>query len=116
MIPEIELDNIDSASMLALKQRAIECLNIACALLRKNKGLNIHLLSCKCGTHPTGKTLVSILYSADDNEVRLHVLDKVFKDENLKADASVGIKPGMSLKTKILLRVARLLYTHRKDY
>jgi len=115
MIPEIELDNIDSAGMLTLKRQAMEYLNTAAMLLKKNKNIDIRILRCECGTCSFGDTLVRVLYSADGHEVRLHILDMVFKDESMKIDAAIGIKPDMSLNAKALLRIAHMLYVHRKD-
>jgi hypothetical protein len=47
--------------------------------------------------------------------VLLKVVESIFKDYQRPADAEIGIKPGMEMKHKIILRLAYVLYKHRED-
>lgn len=61
------------------------------------------------------KLIFKIIYSVDGNTIILLVAESVFKDYQRKVDTKIGIKPGMEMRHKIILRLAYLLYTHRED-
>jgi hypothetical protein len=45
----------------------------------------------------------------------INLIEGVFKDFDRKSDKDIGIKPGMSLRQKVILRLAYVLYKHRED-
>lgn len=63
----------------------------------------------------TNKLIFKIIYSVNSNTVTLLVAESIFKEYQKQIDAKIGIKPGMEMRHKIILRLAYLLYTHRED-
>ena len=59
--------------------------------------------------------IFKIIYSVDGNTVKLLVAESVFNEYQRQVDTKIGIKPEMKMETKIILRLAYLLYTHKED-
>ena len=60
--------------------------------------------------------MLKIIYSVDGRTIVLRVIEQVFKDYQRQIDAKIGIKPEMKMGSKIILRLAYLLFTHRNDF
>jgi hypothetical protein len=60
--------------------------------------------------------IFKIQCSINGHEVALNILESVFKDYHRPiGDEKIGIKLDMSMKAKIILRLAYILYRHRED-
>lgn len=86
----------------------------AVKLLKHNKKIDIEIADCEWLVI-LNKLIFKIIYSVDSNTVTLLVAESVFKEYQKQIDAKIGIKPGMEMKHKVILRLAYLLYTHRED-
>ena len=62
------------------------------------------------------KLILKITCLVDGRTVTIRVVESVFKDYKRLVDDNIGIKPEMKMGTKIVLRLAYLLYTHRNDF
>ena len=62
------------------------------------------------------KLILKITCLIDNRTVTIRVLESVFKDYQRQVDDKIGIKPEMKMGSKIILRLAYLLYTHRNDF
>ena len=98
----------------AKKYDAEKYLAEAAKLLKRNKKINIEIVDCEWFV-VANKLMLKIIYSVDNRTITLRVIESVFKDYQRKIDAKIGIKPGMKMEHKIILRLAYLLYTHRED-
>ena len=83
--------------------------------LRRNKKIDIEKVDYEWFV-VANKLMLKIIYSVDGRTIVLRVIEQVFKDYQRKIDAKIGIKPGMKMGTKIILRLAYLLFTHRNDF
>ena len=82
--------------------------------LRRNKKIDIEITDCEWLV-VANKLILKIIYSVNGHAIVLRVVEQVFKDYQRQVDAKIGIKPGMEMRHKIILRLAYLLYTHRED-
>ena len=82
--------------------------------LRRNKKIDIEITECKWLV-VANKLILKIIYSANGHTTTLRVIEQVFKDYQRQVDARIGIKPEMKMESKIVLRLAYLLYMHRED-
>lgn len=110
---QIEIDGI----LQGVKEyNAEKYLAEAAKLLLRNKKLNVEVESCRWYIHNiNNEPMLKIWYSVDGDRVFLIVTESVFKDYQRQFDTEIGIKPGMQMKHKIILRLAYLLYKHRGD-
>ena len=82
--------------------------------LRRNKKIDIEITDCEWLVI-ANKLVLKIIYSANGHTTTLRVVESVFKDYQRQVDARIGIKPEMKMESKIVLRLAYLLYMHRED-
>lgn len=112
------MDQVEIDGMLqgAKEYNAEKYLADAAKLLSRNKKLNVEINDCEWYVNDiTNRLVLKIWYSVDGHDVLLRVVESVFKDYQRQADHDIGIKPGMEMKHKIILRLAYLLYKHRED-
>ena len=110
---QMEIDNMLQG---AKKYNAEKYLAEAAKLLKCNKKIDIEIVDCEWYVSEIANKLIfKIIYSVDGNTITLLVAESVFKDYQRKVDTKIGIKPGMEMRHKIILRLAYLLYTHRED-
>ena len=98
----------------AKKYDAEKYLAEAAKLLKRNKKIDIEIVDCEWFV-VANKLMLKIIYSVNGHAIILRVVEQVFKDYQRKIDAKIGIKPEMKMNSKIILRLAYLLYTHRED-
>ena len=110
------MDQVEIDGMLqgAKEYAAEKYLAEAIKLLRCNKKIDIETADCEWLVI-TNKLIFKIIYSVNSNTVTLLVAESIFKEYQKQIDAKIGIKPGMEMRHKIILRLAYLLYTHRED-
>ena len=110
------MDQVEIDGMLqgAKEYDAEKYLVEAVKLLKRNKKIDIEIADCEWFVI-TNKLIFKIIYSVSGHTVTLRVVESIFKDYQRQIDAKIGIKPGMEMKHKIILRLAYLLYTHRED-
>lgn len=110
---QVEIDNMLQE---AKKYKAEKYLAEAAKLLRLNKKIDIEIVDCEWYVNPSAaKPVFKIIYSVDRHTVTLRVGESTFKEYQRQFDDKIGIKPGMEMKHKIMLRLAYLLFTHRED-
>ena len=98
----------------AKKYDAEKYLAEAAKLLKRNKKIDIEIVDCEWFV-VANRLILKIIYSVSGRTIILRVVESVFKDYQRQIDAKIGIKPGMEMRHKIILRLAYLLYTHRED-
>ena len=98
----------------AKKYDAEKYLTKAVKLLERNKKINIEVADYEWFVI-AHELIFKIIYSVDGNTVTLLVTESVFNEYQRQVDAKIGIKPEMKMESKIVLRLAYLLYTHRED-
>ena len=82
--------------------------------LRRNKKIDVEITDCEWFV-VANKLILKIIYSANGHNVILRIVESVFKDYQRPVDTKIGIKPEMKMYSKIILRLAYLLYTHIYD-
>ena len=108
---QVEIDNkIQEAE----KYNAEKYLALAVGALKRNMKIDIKIVDCEWFV-VANKLILKIIYSVSGRAIILRVVESVFKDYQRQIDAKIGIKPGMEMRHKIILRLAYLLYTHRED-
>ena len=105
---------IDDKIQEAEKYNAEKYLVEAVKSLRRNMKIDIKITECKWFV-VANKLALKIIYSANGHNVILRVVESIFKDYQRQVDAKIGIKPEMKMGSKIILRLAYLLYTHIYD-
>lgn len=91
-------------------------LDQAVKLLYKNKKIKIDVREAEWHiSEIKGDLVLGVSFIADGHYSIINILETIFKDYQRQYDATIGIKPGMDMKTKIVLRLAYLLYTHRSN-
>ena len=110
----MEQMEIDNMLQEAKKYDAEKYLAEAVKLLKRNKKIDIEVADCEWFV-VANKLILKIIYSINGHAIVLRVVESVFKDYQRKVDTKIGIKPGMEMRHKIILRLAYLLYTHRED-
>ena len=110
------MDQVDANNMPqeAKKYEAEKYLSEAAKWLRRIKKIDIEIVDCEWFV-VANKLVLKIIYSVSGYTVILKVVESVFKDHQRQVDAKIGIKPEMKMGSKIILRLAYLLYTHRED-
>ena len=98
----------------AKKYNAEKYLAEAAKLLRLNKKIDIEIVDCEWFV-VANRLILKIIYSVSGHAVILRVIEQVFKDYQRQVDTKIGIKPEMKMESKIVLRLAYLLFTHRND-
>ena len=111
----MEQTEIDNMIQEAKKYEAEKYLAEAAKLLKRNKKIDIEIVDCEWFV-VANRLILKIIYSVNGHAVILRVIEQAFKDYQRPADAKIGIKPGMEMRYKIILRLAYLLYTHRNDF
>ena len=110
----MEQMEIDNMLQEAKKYDAEKYLAEAVKLLKRNKKIDIEIADCEWFV-VANKLILKIIYSANGHAIVLRVVESIFKDYQRQIDAKIGIKPEMKMESKIVLRLAYLLYTHRED-
>ena len=110
----MEQMEIDNMLQEAKKYDAEKYLAEAVKLLKRNKKIDIEIADCEWFV-VANKLILKIIYSVSGRAIILRVVESVCKDDQRQIDAKIGIKPGMEMRHKIILRLAYLLYTHRED-
>ena len=110
------MDQVEIDGMLqkAEEYDAEKYLAMAVKSLRRNKKIDIERVDYEWFV-VANKLMLKIIYSVDGRTIVLRVIEQVFKDYQRKIDAKIGIKPEMKMSSKIILRLAYLLFTHRED-
>ena len=98
----------------AKRYNAEKYLALAVGALKRNFKVDVDIKDCKWLV-VANKLILKITCLVDGRTVTIRVLESVFKDYQRQVDANIGIKPEMKRITKITLRLAYLLYTHRND-
>ena len=106
---------IDNKIQEAKKYNAEKYLVEAVKSLRRNKKIDIEIVDYEWFV-AANKLMLKIIYLVDNRTITLRVVESVFKDYQRQVDANIGIKPEMKMGSKIVLRLAYLLYTHRYDF
>ena len=99
----------------AKKYNAEEYLAEAVSSLKRNFKVDVDIKDCKWLV-VANKLILKITCLVDGRTVTIRVVESVFKDYQRQVDAKIGIKPEMKMGSKIILRLAYLLYTHREDF
>ena len=111
------MDQVEIDGMLqkAEEYDAEKYLAMAVKSLRHNKKIDIERVDYEWFV-VANKLMLKIIYSVDNRTIVLRVIEQVFKDYQRKIDTKIGIKPEMKMDSKIILRLAYLLFTHRNDF
>lgn len=96
-------------------QDAKRYLVMAVKAIKRNFKIDIDIKDCKWLV-VANKPILKITCLIDNRTVTIRVPESVFKDYQRQVDARIGIKPEMKMGSKIILRLAYLLYTHRNDF
>ena len=110
----MEQTEIDNMIQEAKKYEAEKYLTKAVKLLERNKKINIEVADYEWFVIAY-ELIFKIIYSVDGNTVKLLVAESVFNEYQRQVDTKIGIKPEMKMESKIVLRLAYLLYMHRGD-
>lgn len=110
------MDQVEIDGMLqgAKEYDAEKYLAEAAKLLKRNKKIDIEIVDCEWLV-VANRLILKIIYSVSGHTIVLRVIEQAFKDYQRQADAKIGIKLEMKMRSKIILRLAYLLYTHRED-
>ena len=111
----MEQAEIDNMIQEAKKYDAEKYLAEAAKLLKRNKKIDIEIVDCEWFV-VANRLILKIIYSVSGHAIILRVIEQAFKDYQRPADAKIGIKPWMKMGSKIVLRLAYLLFTHRNDF
>ena len=111
----MEQAEIDNMIQEAKKYEAEKYLAEAAKLLKRNKKIDIEIVDCEWFV-VANKLILKIIYSVSGHAIILRIVEQVFKDYQRPVDAKIGIKPEMKMGSKIILRLAYLLFTHRNDF
>ena len=106
---------IDDKIQEAKRYNAEKYLALAAGALKRNFKIDIDIKDCKW-LAVANKLILKITCLVDGRTVTIRAVEPVFKDYKRLVDDRIGIKPGMKRITKIILRLAYLLYTHRNDF
>ena len=105
---------IDNKIQKAKKYDAEKYLVMAVRALKRNFKVNVDIKDCKWLV-VSNKLILKITCLVDNRTVTIRVIESVFKDYQRPVDTKIGIKPEMKMESKIILRLAYLLYMHRED-
>ena len=88
---------------------------LAVKALKRNLKVDVKITDWKW-LGAANKLILKITCLVDGRTVTIRVVESVFKDYKRLVDDRIGIKPEMKMGSKIVLRLAYLLYTHRNDF
>ena len=88
---------------------------MAVKAIERNKKIDVDIKDYKWLV-VANKLILKITCLVDGRTVTIRVVESVFKDYQGPVDDRIGIKPEMKMVSKIILRLAYLLYTHRNDF
>ena len=88
---------------------------LAVTALKRNFKVDVKITDWKW-LAVANKLILKITCLVDGRTVTIRVVESVFKDYQRQVDAKIGIKPEMKMGSKIILRLAYLLYMHREDF
>ena len=111
----MEQTEIDNKIQEAKKYNVEKYLALAVGALKRNFKVDVDIKDCKWLV-VANKLILKIIYSANGHNVILRVVESVFNEYQGQVDAKIGIKPEMKMGSKIILRLAYLLYMHREDF
>ena len=111
----MEQTEIDDKIQEAKKYDVEKYLALAVRSLRRNNKIDIEKVDYEWFV-VANKLMLKIIYSVDGRTIVLRVIEQVFKDYQRQIDAKIGIKPEMKMGSKIIIRLAYLLFTHRNDF
>lgn len=111
----MEQTEIDNRIQEAKKYDVEKYLAIAVMALKRNFKVDVDIKDCKWLV-VANKLILKITCLVDNRTVTIRVVESVFKDYQRLVDAKIGIKPEMKMESKIILRLAYLLYMHRNDF
>ena len=111
----MEQVEIDDKIQGAKKYNAENYLDEAVKSLKRTKKIDIEIVDYEWFV-VANKLMLKIIYSVDNRTITLRVIESVFKDYQRQVDAKIGIRLEMKLGSKIILRLAYLLFTHRNDF
>ena len=111
----MEQVEIDDKIQEAKKYNAENYLDEAVKSLKRTKKIDIEIVDYEWFV-VANKLMLKIIYSVDNRTITLRVIESVFKDYQRQVDTKIGIKLAMKLRSKIILRLAYLLFTHRNDF
>ena len=106
---------IDNKIRGAKKYNVEKYLVMAVMALKRNFKVDVDIRDCKWLV-VANKLILKITCLVDGRTVTIRVVESVFKDYKRLVDDKIGIKPEMKMGSKIVLRLAYLLYTHRNDF
>ena len=106
---------IDNKIQEAKKYDAEKYLVEAVKALKRNFKVDVDIKDCKWLV-VANKLILKITCLVDNRTVTIRVVESVFKDYQRQVDDKIGIKPEMKMGSKIILRLAYLLYMHREDF
>ena len=110
---QTEIDNkIQKAKKYDVNVR--KYLALAVKALKRNLNVDIKITDWKWLV-AANKLILKITCLVDSRTVTIRVVESVFKDYKRLVDDRIGIKPEMKMESKIVLRLAYLLYAHRND-
>ena len=111
----MEQTEIDNKIQKAKKYDVRKYLVLAAEELKRNFKVDVDIKDCKWLV-VANKLILKITCLVDGRTVTIRVVESVFKDYQRQVDTKIGIKPEMKMGSKIVLRLAYLLYTHRNDF
>ena len=111
----MEQTEIDDKIQKAKTYNVEKYLNMAVMALKRNFKVNVDIKDCKWLV-VTNNLILKITCLVDNRTVTIRVIESVFKDYQRPVDTKIGIKPKMKMGSKIVLRLAYLLYMHRTDF
>ena len=88
---------------------------LAAEALKRNFKVDVKITDWKW-LAVANKLILKITCLVDGRTVTIRVVESVFKDYQRQVDTKIGIKPEMKMGSKIILRLAYLLYMHREDF
>ena len=111
----MEQTEINGMLQRAKEYDAEKYLAMAVRSLKRNKKIDIEKVDYVWFV-VANRLILKIIYSVNGHAIILRVVESVFKDYQRQIDAKIGIKPEMKMGSKIILRLAYLLFTHRNDF
>ena len=111
----MEQTEIDDKIQEAKKYDVKKYLAMAVMSLKRTLKVKVDIKDCKWLV-VANNLILKITCLVDGRTVTIRAVESVFKDYQRQVDASIGIKPEMKMGSKIVLRLAYLLYMHRYDF
>ena len=111
----MEQTEINGMLQRAEEYDAEKYLAMAVMALKRTLKVKVDIKDCKWLV-VANNLILKITCLVDGRTVTIRAVESVFKDYQRQVDANIGIKPEMKMGSKIVLRLAYLLYTHRYDF